>query len=51
MEPLGLRRRVGLLEGGEPMLECGGRLIRAEGSSAPVKEPVVGEFRRKEKRS
>lgn len=52
MEPVGLRRRVGLLlEGGELMLDCGGRLIRVLGSSDPVKEPVREEFKRKEKRS
>lgn len=52
MEPVGLRRRVGLLlEGGELMLDCGDRLIRVLGSSAPVKEPVREGFKRKEKRS
>lgn len=54
MEPVGLRRRVGLLmEGGEPMPSRGGRLIRALESSAPFKEPVKEdeEFKRKEKRS
>lgn len=54
MEPVGLRRRVGLLPvGGEPMPIGGGRLIRALRSSAPVKEPdeEAEEFKRKEKRS
>lgn len=52
MDPVGLRRRVGLLlEGGEPMPSSGGRLIRVE-SSDPVKELAEGEeFNRKEKRS
>lgn len=54
MEPVGLRRRVGLLlEGGELMPSCGGRLMRELDSSAPVKEPDVEdeEFKRNEKRS
>lgn len=54
MEPVGLRRRVGLLlEGGELMPSGGGRLMRALVSSAPVKEPDEEdeEFKRKEKRS
>lgn len=51
-EPVGLRRRLGLLlEGGEPMLACGARLIRVAGSSAPFKEPEAGLFRKMEKRS
>lgn len=52
MEPVGLRRRLGLLlEGGEPMLACGARLIRALPSSTPFKEPEAEAFRRMEKRS
>lgn len=57
IEPVGLRRRVGLLAGGGEWMFgdiCKGRLIRALGSSAPVKEPEVEEdeeFKRKEKRS
>lgn len=43
---------MGLLpEGGEPTLTCGARLMRVVASSAPFKEPEVGEFRRMEKRS
>lgn len=53
-EPVGLRRRLGLLlEGGEPMAHSGGRLITALGLSAPVTEPgwEEDEFERKDKRS
>lgn len=52
MEPVGLRRRLGLLlEGGEPMLACGARLIRVPASSAPFKELETGVFKKTEKRS
>lgn len=54
MEPVGLRRRVGLrLAGGEPMLSEGGRLSRVLRSSAPVRDPDEEdeEFIRKEMRS
>lgn len=50
MEPVGLRRRLGLLEAGGLMLDCGGRLTQMFGSSPPVKELVV-EFKMKEMRS
>lgn len=50
MEPVGLRSRVGLLEGGELMLACGDRLMRLLVSSAPDRE-LDEEFKRKEKRS
>lgn len=54
MEPVGLRRRVGLLlEGGEVRLSGEGLLIRLLASSVPVKEPEDDdeEFKRREKRS
>lgn len=52
MEPVGLRRRVGLLlEVGEPMPSDGGRLIRELGSSAPVEEPDVEDDKFIRKRS
>lgn len=41
MEPVGLRRRLGLLRAGGLMLNCGGRLRRTFCSSAPIKELVV----------
>lgn len=51
IEPVGLRRRVGLLlEGGELMLSGGSRFIGVLGSSPPVKE-LDDEFKRKDKRS
>lgn len=54
MEPVGLRRKVGLLLVGEVlMIDCGARLMRMLGSSAPFKEPDEEdeEFNRMEKRS
>lgn len=54
IEPVGLRRRVGLLlAGGEPMARDAGRLMCVLRSSAPLRDPDKEdeEFIRKERRS